>query len=169
MLNINTLFGVHSHPMICINGNLLMLKFLYLIKSKRLHFWTQPKNLPIYITTSLKKCRLIVTRLQLIIIFYILSIILICLWLTTFLFYFYFRLATGFPNCKTRQQWLVYHYRGSGDRLVLYPSGKLRHYVLKHQHGSSEEQQQQHRDFIVDHERSFDYEQGFYCLDKVKI
>ncbi|XP_015363431.1 PREDICTED: probable G-protein coupled receptor Mth-like 5 [Diuraphis noxia] len=77
-----------------------------------------------------------------------------------------YKLATGFPNCKTRQQWLVYHYRGSGDRLVLYPNGKLRHYVLKHQHGSSEDQQQNH-DFIVDHERSFDYEQGFYCLDKV--
>lgn len=140
---------------------------LYLIKTKQLYFWTHPKNRPICIT-SLKKCRLIVTRLQLITIFYIRSIILICLWLTIFLFFF-FRLATGFPNCKTRQQWLVYHYRGSGDRLVLYPSGKLRHYVLKHQHGSSEEQQQQHQDFIVDHERSFDYEQGFYCLDKVTL
>lgn len=73
-----------------------------------------------------------------------------------------FRLATGFPNCRNRQKWLVYHYQGSADRLVLYPNGKLRHYVLKHQH-SSEEQ----RDFIVDHERSFDYEQGFYCLDNV--
>lgn len=79
---------------------------------------------------------------------------------------FLFRLAIGFPNCKNRQQWLVYHYRGSGDRLVLYPSGKLRHYVLKHQNGN-EEQQQQQQDFIVDHERSFDYEQGYYCLDKV--
>jgi len=77
-----------------------------------------------------------------------------------------FRLITGFPVCKNRQQWLVYHYRGSGDRLVLYANGKLRHYVLKHQHGN-EEQQQQQRDFIVDHERSFDYEQGYYCLDKV--
>lgn len=76
-----------------------------------------------------------------------------------------FRLATGFPNCKNRQQWLVYHYRGSGDRLVLYPSGKLRHYVLKHQHGGEEHQ----RDYIIDHERSFDYVQGFYCLDKVII
>ncbi|VVC26933.1 Methuselah ectodomain, domain 2,GPCR, family 2-like [Cinara cedri] len=76
-----------------------------------------------------------------------------------------YKLATGFPNCKSRQQWLVYHYHGSGDRLVLYPSGKLRHYVLKHQNGGSEEQHQ--RDYIIDHERSFDYVQGFYCLDKV--
>lgn len=79
-------------------------------------------------------------------------------------FLFSFRLTIGFPNCKSRQQWLVYHYRGSGDRLVLYPSGKLRHYVLKNYHDSDEQQQ---RDFIVDHERSYDYEQDFYCLDKV--
>lgn len=78
-----------------------------------------------------------------------------------------FRLVFGFPNCKKRQQWLVYHYRGSEDRLVLFPNGKLRHYVLKHQHGDEDQQQQQ--DFIVDHERSFDYEQGFYCLDKASI
>ncbi|XP_050439407.1 probable G-protein coupled receptor Mth-like 5 [Adelges cooleyi] len=76
-----------------------------------------------------------------------------------------YRLATGFPNCKNRQQWLVYHYRGSGDRLALFPSGKLRHFVLKHPHGHNDDQEQ--RDFEVDHERSFDYEQGSYCLDKV--
>lgn len=59
----------------------------------------------------------------------------------------------------------MYHYKGSGDRLVLFTNGKLRHYVLKHQHDNEDQQQQ--RDFIIDHERSFDYEQGFYCLDKV--
>ncbi|XP_050528397.1 probable G-protein coupled receptor Mth-like 5 isoform X2 [Daktulosphaira vitifoliae] len=75
-----------------------------------------------------------------------------------------YKLVTGFPNCKNRQQWLVYHYKGSGDRLSLFPSGKLRHYVLKHQHGHQKDQPQ---DFVVEHERSFDYEQGFYCLDKV--
>jgi G protein-coupled receptor Mth (Methuselah protein) len=82
-----------------------------------------------------------------------------------YLFIFGFRLVTGFPNCKNRQKWVVYNYTGSSDRLVLYPNGKLRHYVLKHQQHTNEEQQQ--RDYIIDHERYFDYEQEFYCLDKV--
>lgn len=57
----------------------------------------------------------------------------------------------------------MYHYRGSGDRLVMYPSGKLRHYVLKHQHGNDDQEQE----YVVEHERSFDYEHGYYCMDKV--
>ncbi|KAF4519033.1 hypothetical protein B566_EDAN001618 [Ephemera danica] len=56
------------------------------------------------------------------------------------------------PDCGARQQWRVYEYPGSSDRLVLLENGRLRHFVhSKHD------------------QRHYDYEPHLFCMDHVKL
>lgn len=81
-----------------------------------------------------------------------------------------FRLIIGIPQC-TRQLWSIYHYSDSLDRLVLLPSGILRHYVT-HPEGveitRDNDLLQEHHNEDGDIQWYYDYKQGTYCLDKVR-
>lgn len=63
----------------------------------------------------------------------------------------------GQPNCGNKQQWPIYHYKGSSDKLIILPDGHLRHYIFKSESESSTFQSD---------ETFYDYEQGHYCMDK---
>jgi G protein-coupled receptor Mth (Methuselah protein) len=80
-----------------------------------------------------------------------------------------FKLITGIPQCP-RQLWSIYHYSDSHDRLVLLPSGILRHYVT-HPEGveitHDNDLLQEHQNEDGDTQWHYDYKQGTYCLDKV--
>jgi G protein-coupled receptor Mth (Methuselah protein) len=80
-----------------------------------------------------------------------------------------FRLIIGIPQCS-RQLWSIYHYSNSLDRLVLLPSGILRHYVT-HPEGVeitlANDLLQEHQNEDGDIQWYYDYKQGTYCLDKV--
>ncbi|PNF18782.1 putative G-protein coupled receptor Mth-like 5 [Cryptotermes secundus] len=82
-----------------------------------------------------------------------------------------FNLIIGIPQCP-RQLWSIYHYSDSHDRLVLLPSGILRHYVT-HPEGVEITQDndllQQHQNEDGDTQWHYDYKQGTYCLDKVVL
>lgn len=56
------------------------------------------------------------------------------------------------PNCGARQQWPIYHYADSADRLVLMENGWLRHFV----HSRHDE-------------RHYDYEPHLFCMDRVRL
>lgn len=80
-----------------------------------------------------------------------------------------FKLVIGIPQCP-RQLWSIYHYSDSPDRLVLLPSGILRHYVT-HPEGveitQGNDLLQEHQNEDGDSQWHYDYKQGTYCLDKV--
>jgi G protein-coupled receptor Mth (Methuselah protein) len=62
--------------------------------------------------------------------------------------------AGALPNCGARQQWPIYHYADSADRLVLMENGWLRHFVhARHRHD----------------ERHYDYEPRLFCMDRVHL
>lgn len=60
--------------------------------------------------------------------------------------------APALPNCGPRQQWPIYHYEDSADRLVLMENGWLRHFV----HSRHDE-------------RHYDYEPRLFCMDRVRL
>nr|CAD7429778.1 unnamed protein product [Timema monikensis] len=77
-----------------------------------------------------------------------------------------FKFVIGIPECGSRQQWPIYHYPGSQDRLSLLPSGRLRHYISHHENDDvggtlPVEGKEKHRRYY------YEYELGTYCLDKV--
>nr|CAD7409143.1 unnamed protein product [Timema cristinae] len=77
-----------------------------------------------------------------------------------------FKFVIGIPECGSRQQWPIYHYPGSQDRLSLLPSGRLRHYISHHENDDvggtlPVEGKEEHRRYY------YEYELGTYCLDKV--
>lgn len=72
------------------------------------------------------------------------------------------KLAIGLPICSTTQQWQVYHYDNSIDRLLLLPSGTLRHFI---HHDTPEDVEAE--PIEGKESRYHDYETGQYCLDKV--
>lgn len=77
----------------------------------------------------------------------------------------------GFPACKTTQQWPVFHYPGSSDRLILLPSGSLRHYTNYEDRDGDEEEVEDSTQSPLDSNGEriyYDYPQGTYCLDKVR-
>ncbi|XP_026685519.1 probable G-protein coupled receptor Mth-like 5 [Diaphorina citri] len=69
-----------------------------------------------------------------------------------------YELVIGLPDCKAKQQWPIYHYPGSSDKLIILPDGQLRHYIFK----TGNEPSLPHSD-----ETFYDFPQGHYCLDKV--
>lgn len=83
-----------------------------------------------------------------------------------------YKLVIGIPQCGSRQAFSIFYYRGSSDKLSLLPSGRLRHYFLQHPNTPDE-----FPDMIDDeldpdnpnHRKFFDYDQGLYCMDKVRI
>lgn len=73
-----------------------------------------------------------------------------------------FKLAIGLPVCSTTQQWQVYHYDNSIDKLLLLPTGTLRHYI---HHETAEDVEAEPVE--GQEPRYHDYTTGQYCLDKV--
>uniref|UniRef100_A0A8D8R3J5 Probable G-protein coupled receptor Mth-like 5 n=1 Tax=Cacopsylla melanoneura TaxID=428564 RepID=A0A8D8R3J5_9HEMI len=67
-------------------------------------------------------------------------------------------LVIGLPDCKAKQQWPIYHYHDSSDKLIILPDGQLRHYIFK----TGNEPSLPHSD-----ETFHDFPQGHYCMDKV--
>lgn len=79
-----------------------------------------------------------------------------------------FRIVSGFPACGTTQEWPVYHYQNSTDRLILLPSGLLRHYTHYEERDEDDSVDATQSPLLPSGERRYyDYPQGTYCLDKV--
>lgn len=76
-----------------------------------------------------------------------------------------FTLLIGVPKCYTRQQFPIYHVPGEADRLALLANGHLRHYYLQNGANGNELWE----DEISPEHRFFDYPQGLYCMDKVRL
>lgn len=70
-----------------------------------------------------------------------------------------YELVIGLPDCKAKQQWPIYHYPGSSDKLIILPDGQLRHYIFK---TAGSEPSLPHSS-----ETYYDFPQGHYCMDKV--
>lgn len=91
-----------------------------------------------------------------------------------------YQLTNGSPPCERQQTWPIYAYPGSSDRLVLMPSGTLRHYArdkksLLESRGANPYTWTRYRDFELeglenlahpDEPRFYDYLPGEYCIDK---
>nr|CAD7197073.1 unnamed protein product [Timema douglasi] len=79
-----------------------------------------------------------------------------------------FKFVIGIPECGSRQQWPIYHYPGSQDRLSLLPSGRLRHYISHHENDDVsgtlpvQGKEEHHRYY-------YEYDLGTYCLDKTRV
>ncbi|XP_030764100.1 probable G-protein coupled receptor Mth-like 5 [Sitophilus oryzae] len=72
-------------------------------------------------------------------------------------------LAIGTPNCGHMQQWSVYHYQNSTDKLRLLPNGVLRHYIDNQVPNELDNDSE----FADDKSKIYyDYAPGKYCLDK---
>nr|CAD7445578.1 unnamed protein product [Timema bartmani] len=79
-----------------------------------------------------------------------------------------FKFVIGIPECGPRQQWPIYHYPGSQDRLSLLPNGRLRHYISHHESDDvggtlPVEGKEEHQRYY------YEYELGTYCLDKTEV
>ncbi|CAG2055355.1 unnamed protein product [Timema podura] len=79
-----------------------------------------------------------------------------------------FKFVIGIPECGSRQQWPIYHYPGSQDRLSLLPNGRLRHYISHHESDDvggtlPVEGKEEHQRYY------YEYELGTYCLDKTEV
>ncbi|KAG8228112.1 hypothetical protein J437_LFUL000114 [Ladona fulva] len=76
-----------------------------------------------------------------------------------------FEVVHGMTQCGAQPPWPVYQYPGSQDELVLLPNGRLRHFTLpphsQEDHWDEDDPDRPPRHF-------FDFEQGSYCLDKVR-
>lgn len=72
-----------------------------------------------------------------------------------------YTLVNGLPDCGHMQQWPIFHYFNSTDKLRLLPNGVLRHYF---DHNEAFEE----FDFETGNSKSpfHDYEQGKYCLER---
>ncbi|XP_046401776.1 probable G-protein coupled receptor Mth-like 5 [Ischnura elegans] len=78
-------------------------------------------------------------------------------------------MAYGMIKCGAHPPWPVYQYAGSQDELALLPDGRLRHFTLP-----PHVQENHQHDIWADYDegrapkRSYDFEPGTYCMDKVR-
>lgn len=85
----------------------------------------------------------------------------------------YFKITIGSPLCERQQLWPIYSYAGSSDRLLLLPSGRLRHYARDKESLGSETMYDRSKYLETlehlthpDEPRFYDYLYDEYCIDK---
>lgn len=78
-----------------------------------------------------------------------------------------YKFLVGTPECGPIQQWPIYHYPDSADKLVLLPDGKMRHYIKDpDDHDDTFHVKHLHEDPDTEQPMYYDYESGQYCMDK---
>lgn len=79
-----------------------------------------------------------------------------------------YKFVIGMPDCGPLQQWPIYHYPNSADKLVLLPDGKLRHYIKdpENHDDSFHVKHLNDEDQEADKPLYYDYAPGHYCMDK---